>query len=167
MNLELQSHISLKVGCRAILQTKPCTSPNLSRLNKSLIKRCLEWATIELLQPREFVLFFATMHHKANLSQYNKRKIFSFLTLPNWRRSSQWPVTRTLVSAEASVASFSRLRCSLSSGLHCIGWRSISVNYLTIRLTIQTALFLPLFLGLLSVFTCMTVHVHVYYNVQL
>ena len=47
----------------------------------------------------------------------NKRKIFSFMTRPSWCRCSSTP-THTLVWADASIASFSHLRCSLSSGLH-------------------------------------------------
>ena len=61
---------------------KPCSllnlAPDKSRL-KSLLKSSLEWATIELLQTWEFVLFF-TMHHKAKLSQWiTKEKSF-----PSW-----------------------------------------------------------------------------------
>ena len=44
------------------------------------MKSSLEWATIKLLQTREFVLFFTTMHHKAKLSQWiTKEKSF-----PSW-----------------------------------------------------------------------------------
>ena len=81
INLELLLHV--EVGCRTILQTKPCRSLNLAWLitAKALMKSSLEWATIELVQTQEFVLIFTTIHHKAKLSQWiTKEKSF-----PSWR----------------------------------------------------------------------------------
>ena len=54
------------------------TTLNLS--TKVPHEKSLEWATIELLQTREFVLFFTIMHHKAKwLQRITKIKFF-----PSW-----------------------------------------------------------------------------------
>ena len=72
------TQLHIKVECQVISKMKPSTTLNLS--TKVPHEKSLEWATIELLQTREFVLFFTIMHHKAKWLQWIT-KIKSF---PSW-----------------------------------------------------------------------------------
>ena len=178
-------------GCRLLIGHKKCfvllcsIGEHISWVlficsyTTAIVSPHLPGSLTKLVRARENFIFYFPNQKQRNyrwvektfgMYQHEQLNLPWDKSFPSWRfradaEPHQCPVTHTLVSADVSVASFSLLRCSLSSGQHCIGWRSISVSYLTIRLTIQTALFLPLFLGLLSVCTCMTVHVHVYYSV--
>ena len=73
------TQLHVKVECQVISKMKPSTTLNLS--TKVPYEKSLEWATIELLQTREFVLFFTIMHHKAKWLQWIITKIKSF---PSW-----------------------------------------------------------------------------------
>ena len=98
-----------------------CTSPNLSRLITAYVpqENFLRMSYYRPSSNPRIVLFVTTMNHKAKLSQWiTKEKYFSSRTCPSGRSFSS-SLTRTLVRADASIASVSHLHCSLSSGLHC------------------------------------------------
>ena len=99
------------------LQTKSCTSPNLSRLitpkvsHEKFLRMSARLSSF--FKPEIcfvlFFFFFTTIHHKAKLSQWRKKlRKFFFLACPSWRRHLS-ALTRTLVRADASIASVSRL----------------------------------------------------------
>ena len=72
------TQLHIKVECQVISKMKPSTTLNLS--TKVSHEKSLEWATIELLQTREFVLFFTIMHHKAKWLQ----RITKIKSFPSW-----------------------------------------------------------------------------------
>ena len=72
------TQLHVKVECQVISKLKPSTTLNLS--TKVPHEKSLEWATIELLQTREFVLFFTIMHHKAKWLQ----RITKIKSFPSW-----------------------------------------------------------------------------------
>ena len=123
MNLELQVHT--KAGFRAILQMKPCTPLNLARLitpkvphEKFLRMSDYRASSNRSWKPRVCVVFYNNAPQSKAVTVNNKRKIFSFLSLLSWRRRSS-VLTRTLIPADASIASVSHLQYLLNSGLHC------------------------------------------------
>ena len=84
MNVELQIHI--KVGCQAILRTKPCTSLNLVRLITAKVthKKFLGMSDYQASSnPRICFVFYNNAPQSKAVTVNNKRKIFSFLTRPS------------------------------------------------------------------------------------
>ena len=91
MNLELQLHI--KVGYRAILQTKPCTSLNLVRLITAKVTHT-KFLGMSYYQassnPRICFVFYNNAPQSKAVAVKNKRKIFSFLTRPSWSLTNKF-----------------------------------------------------------------------------
>ena len=104
MNLELQLHI--KEGCQVILQTKPCTSANLSRLFMVKVRH-EKFVRMTDYQASSKLKIFSVPYNHAPQSKVvtvnNKRKIFPFLTHPSWWRRS-WVLTSILIQADAYIA---------------------------------------------------------------
>ena len=86
------------------------TTLNLS--TKVPHEKSLEWATIELLQTREFVLFFTIMHHKAKWLQ----RITKIKSFPSWH---VWILTEsmTIFCLSKSLSNKSR------------NWKQVRHNY--------------------------------------
>ena len=79
-------------------------------LTMSAMNTSLEWATMKLLETREFVLFFTIMHHKVKLLQWIAKKN---LFLPD---ASE--LTQMLISAVAYTRLSWRVQCvSFTSAL--------------------------------------------------
>ena len=99
------------------LQTKSCTSPNLSRLITPKVshEKFLRMSDYRASSNPRFVLFCFvffffynnTPQSKAVTVKKKLRKFF-FLACPSWRRHLS-ALTRTFVRADASIASVSRL----------------------------------------------------------
>ena len=104
------TQLHIKVECQVISKMKRSTTLNLS--TKVPHEKSLEWVTIELLQTREFVLFFTIMHHKAKWLQ----RITKIKSFPSWH---VWILTEsmTIFCLSKSLSNKSR------------NWKQVRHNY--------------------------------------